>query len=444
MNGFGDDRESGKTILRPQPGGARRASRSDAVDAGVARPPASTPLSASADAPRSLAGGVGVDEFIARGQNAIVSAAGPLLSLGVSLRATVSQADVAGLRRQAVEEVKAFETRARASGAAPDDVTIARYIVCTFVDSAVFLTPWGGQSAWGAQSLLSIFHQEASGGEKFFQIMERLRKDPSRYRDLIELQYLCLALGFEGKYRLEPNGRAVVIGLQDDLYRLLASQRGSAGALSPHWEGTAKPEERVMRLLPWWVVVLAAAAVLIGTLITLRVKLSERAAPVVASLAVRGVDVDYQPAPAPPGPGRLKQALTREEQAGLLTVEEFGARSVVTLGAPELFASGSTAVAPDQHAVVIAVGRAIESVPGRVVVVGHTDDQPLRSFRYADNFELSRERALAVATLMKPELSDASRLEWTGLGSTQPRFEPASVAENRRRNRRVEIIHMGE
>ena len=40
---------------------------------------------------------------------------------------------------------------------------------------------------------------------------------------------------------------------------------------------------------------------------------------------------------------------------------------------------------------------ALDQVPGRVVVVGHTDKQAIQSLRYRDNFDLSRERAVSVA-----------------------------------------------
>jgi type VI secretion system protein ImpK len=191
------------------------------------------------------------------------------------------------------------------------------------------------------------------------------------------------------------------------------------------------------------VVVASAAAILLSVLIFLRSRLSDQAAPVVAALAVRGVDTGYEAAP-PRIPSRLKQLLNAQEQAGDLGVEEFGSRTVVTLKVPELFQSGSTQVAAGQVPLFTAIGRALEAVPGRILIVGHTDDQPLRSFRYADNFELSRERAMAVAQLLKPSLSNFSRVEWTGLGATQPRFLPASNPENRVRNRRVEIVHIAE
>jgi type VI secretion system protein ImpK len=423
-----------KTLLRPQPGG-RGSGRPNAP----APAPGAAPLAAASGSPTAA-----VEEFITRGGNPLAAAAGPLLILGATVGSMVYQADVEGLRRKAVESVQTFELQARAAGVDPNDVTVARYVICTFLDSAIFQTPWGGQNVWGSRSLLLTFHNEAHGGEKFFTILERMRQDPARYIDLLELQYICLALGFQGKYRLEPNSRAVVQVLQDDLYRLIRARRPGIGAeLSIHWQGVKEPKARAFRLIPWWVVAAGAAAILLSVLIILRSRLSDQAAPVVAALAVRGVDTGYE-APPPPVPSRLKQLLAEQEQAGDLGVEEFGARTVVTLKVPELFQSGSTQVAAGQVPLFTAIGRALEAVPGRILIVGHTDDQPLRSFRYADNFELSRERAIAVAQLLKPSLSNFSRVEWTGLGATQPRYLPASSPENRVRNRRVEIVHTAE
>ena len=60
-----------------------------------------------------------------------------------------------------------------------------------------------------------------------------------------------------------------------------------------------------------------------------------------------------------------------------------------------------------------------------MLVIGHTDDQPLRSFRFKDNYELSRARALQVAGLLRKEIEDAARIEAAGKGSLEPRYQPA-------------------
>src|SRR6202011_6235627 len=121
-------------------------------------------------------------------------------------------------------------------------------------------------------------------------------------------------------------------------------------------------------------------------------------------LAGSAVTVD-SPAPAQQHRSRLKELLAPEESARRLTVEEFGGKTVVTLTAPELFKSGSARVNPDLYQTLRAIALALDQVPGRVVIVGHTDDQPVHSLRFADNFDLSRERAVAVADLLKVSLA---------------------------------------
>jgi type VI secretion system protein ImpK len=109
-----------------------------------------------------------------------------------------------------------------------------------------------------------------------------------------------------------------------------------------------------------------------------------------------------------------------------------------------LFNSGSATVNPNYYMSLQRIAHALNEVPGRVFVVGHTDDQPLRSLRYRDNFDLSRARAAEVVKLLSLAIDNAARLEPSGVGSTEPRYKPESLPENRARNRRVEIIHVAE
>ncbi len=90
------------------------------------------------------------------------------------------------------------------------------------------------------------------------------------------------------------------------------------------------------------------------------------------------------------------------------------------------------------------VAHALNEVPGRVFIVGHTDDQPLRSIKYRDNYDLSRARADEVVKLLSLAIDNKARLEGSGVGDSEPRYTPPSLPENRARNRRVEIIHVAE
>ena len=138
----------------------------------------------------------------------------------------------------------------------------------------------------------------------------------------------------------------------------------------------------------------------------------------------------------------LKQLLAADERSGALRVDEDGNRTTITLLAPDLFPSGSVTLNPAYHDALQRVTSALNRVPGRVLVVGHTDDQAIKSLKYQDNFELSRERAVSVAALLQRGIDNRARLNWTGVGASEPRYRPESTPENRARNRRVEIIHV--
>ena len=385
-----------------------------------------------------------LEEFATVGNTPLVHAAVPLLALAGRLRGQIANADIESLRRQAMQEIRTFEERARRAEVAAEDVLAARYALCTVLDEAVLNTPWGAQSDWSTQSLLVTFHREAAGGEKFFQILDRVSGEPQRYRALLELLYVCLALGFEGKYRLDDRGAARLADIREALYRRIEGvQEAVEPELSPRWKGVEDRRNAVLRFVPLWVVAAACAVLLVGAYIYFDARLGTVAEPVSASLARVGLDSFDAPAPAAavvPTSG-LRELLAPQISSGRVSVEESGDRTLITLTVPDLFASGSASVNASYDSLVREVGRALESVPGRILVIGHTDDQPLRSFRFKDNYELSRARALQVADMLRSTVKDGSRIEAAGKGSLEPRYQPADQPANRARNRRVEIIH---
>jgi type VI secretion system protein ImpK len=424
------------TVIRPRPGGTKRA----APDLPSGLRPA--PQAASIAEPAMVSSA----ELVVGGLNPLVQAASPLLLLAARLRGTMSMPDQPGLKRHALDEIRKFETAARAAGVPNEVVMAARYAICAALDEAVLSTPWGVQSEWQQQPLLVSLHKETWGGEKFFDMLDRISQDPTRHIDLMELQYLCLAFGFSGKYGVESKqggrGHSALAEVQQQLYRTIRLHRGvPPPELSLRWRGREDRRNRIIRYVPWWVVGAGALALLAMTFILFYTRLGNAADPVYAALT----QIGRAPAAAVPVPRRgpsLKQLLSADEASGGLSVLEQPDRAIVTLLATDLFASGSATPNAAYDAMIGRVSAALNQVPGRVLVEGHTDDQPLRSLRYRNNFELSRERAVSVARVLQRTLDNPARLEWTGVGSSEPRYTPASTPENRARNRRVEIIHV--
>jgi type VI secretion system protein ImpK len=420
---------------RPRPGAGRRGTS----DTGVVRPmaaPRATEVEPISDAVRASIG---------LGLNPLVQAAIPLLLVAGQLRgASSSPMDVGGLRRHVLDELRRFEDQARAAGVRNEIVLAARYALCAALDEAVLSTPWGAQSEWAQHPVLVALHREAWGGEKFFEMLNRISADPARHLDLLELQHLILSLGFTGKYQMLERGHEQLSDLQREISRTIHKFRGAAPAeLSLKWRGLEDQRSRLIRYVPWWVVVAAAVAVLAVAFVVYQSRLATQADPLHAKLAQVGLeDFAVPPPPAPVKGPTLKQLLAPEEAAGRLTIEENGGRTLVTLLGGELFGSGSADINPAYETTLERIGQAVNQVPGRVMVVGHTDDQAIKSLRFHDNYELSRERAVSVANVLKKTVANPARLTWTGVGSSQPRYRPESDPANRARNRRVEIIHL--
>jgi len=443
----GGEPPSDRTIIKPRPG-AGRAPGAVSPAPPVTPPPQPAPSSPAAEFGVASPGPPGPSiEFARGGLDPLFHAAGPLLLLAGRLRHSTQALDTASLRRQLVGEVRGFEEKARNSGVAAEQVAAARYALCATLDEAILSTPWGANSDWGSQPLLVIFHRETWGGEKFFQLLERTQADPRQYSGLLDVLYSCISLGFAGKYALDPQGQMQRDRLQHELLERIRGVREQAPpALSERWEGVHDRTNPLLRFVPMWVVAVAGLAVLTGTYLYFRNQLGHHAEPTLAALSQVGVQRfsvgAAAPMPAIAPDKTLKILLSDLEQQGMLIVTEEGARSTVTIAGSDLFASGSARINDQYHAILGRIASALNELPGPVLVVGHTDDQPIRSFKYQNNYELSADRAAAVVTDLETTLAEPARLRSTGVGSSQPRYEPPGTPENRARNRRVEIVHV--
>ncbi len=429
---FGED---DRTILKPIPGGERR-------------PPAPPPADAATRLIRRPQGS-GLPPRGA-GLNPLESAASPLLVLLARLKNTSSHSDPAGLRNQLIEEIKNFDSHARELGVTdPTLLKAARYVLCTALDDAVLNTPWGSASIWQQQSLLITFHKEAWGGEKFFQLLESLLKDPGRNLDLLELMYLCLSLGFQGRYRVLKDGRNQLEEVRDHLYHTIRTQRGDfERELSPHWRGVVDRRNPLLRYVPLWVIAALAGALLVGIYLFFSLRLSDASDPVFATLNEmgKGVVTPGKPPPPPLPPDRrtidLRTFLAPEISRKQVAVDNRPEGTTILIY-EKLFASGSATIDRAQLPLLQRLAEALNTVPDKQFrVIGHTDNVPIKSarLRFPDNYQLSLARAGAVRDVLVDATHAPDRFtKAEGRADKEPIADNAT-AESRARNRRVEIV----
>lgn len=374
-------------------------------------------------------------------QNVLVAAANPLINAIPQIRHSVSHEDPAQLRQQLIDQIRRFELSCQQSGLGYEVIIGARYCLCTALDEAAALTPWGSRGVWTSNGLLVTFHNETWGGEKFFQLLAKLSQNPRRHILMLELIYFCLLLGFEGRYRVLDNGRSQLETIKQRLLQMIKSVRGSyAAALSPH--PTDQPVLRKLwrPMIPLWACAAVAGLAACLFYIVLNWRLGDYTSPVLARIyqtALPEVKIG-NPAPPPPATLNLRAFLKPEIDAGLVAVRDEADRSVVTLKGDGLFASAATEVRGGYIDVIRRIAAAMNNVSGQIQVIGYSDNVPIRSARFASNFELSLARARSVQALLQQQLAQPSRVKAEGRGESNP-LVPNTSAENRARNRRVEI-----
>ena len=416
-----------RTFIKPNPGGR-------AAVPGQTEPPRGMMREGPRDAPP-------MDDAAtaASGLNPLVSLANKLLLLVPQLRATRHVDDPATLRNSLAQGIRDFATAAAAAGIGPERVMAARYVLCTMLDEAAADTPWGGSGVWAQHSLLAIFHNETWGGEKVFQLMARLAEKPDANRDLLELIYCALVLGFEGRYRVIDNGRAQLEAVRDKLAGIVRQQRGEyAPALAQHWAGQPATKRVGLSWLPLLVFVSVVALVLVGVYLAMLFSLGSRSDPVFADIQglrlTPPMAVVAQAAPKP----RLAQFLQSDIKGGLVAVRDEVDRSVVTIRGDGLFAPGSATLVPEREALLGRIGDSLAQLGGNVLVTGHTDSQPIRSARFPSNWHLSEERAKSVRELLIGRKVAAERVRAEGRADGEP-LAANDTPANRALNRRVEV-----
>lgn len=379
----------------------------------------------------------------------LVIEAGPVLALAASVRSGRARISLPDFHREATEAIAAYD---RAIGAYPQEARMrARYAICATIDDIAQNLPGAGNDGaeWARRSLVVSFFRENIGGDRFWQLVDDLLARPGENAEMIELYADCLAAGFEGRFRVMPDGRTRLQQILTNLYGALEHPRAlSQTELAPMWQGAAAP---LRKISPWSKISLAAAvalAVLIGLYIVMRLLLmtagSDSLKGAQALMPKENLRLSRVGA-APPPPVesgqlvRLRQFLEPEIRQSLVVVEEDGSTVRVRTTVGQLFQSGSDQLEPSRAELFERIGRAVETEPGQVTVEGHSDSDQISGLAFPDNTALSQARAQTVAGILGSVLSNPGRISVEGYGDSRSIADNATP-EGKALNRRVEIV----
>ena len=452
---FAEPDDTERTVIRPNPGGRRKAApvndqkavKSQSIDENTSdnniyrEPEISRASNITAD----------ILNQGKAGMNKLNASASNLFSLISRIRNQSQHSNPDNLRKAVVSEIQKFENNSLETGVDKKEIRVARYVICATIDDVILNTPWGGNSSWGMQSMVGTFHKETVGGDRFYDLLNKLQEDPLKNINLLEFIYMCLSLGFEGRLRIEKGGKDKHTQIRYQLSIVIRRQRGDVSSeLSPKFEGMDKPYASISIWKPFWLASSVVLSLLTVSFLILTFILSGKTERFVGEMSFANsskVAVLLRKADPPPPPPTIKDdhlekiKTLLQKDIGSGGVEVLGDSTTITLrlAGAKMFTSGSEQIERTSISMITRLAAALKETSGPILVIGHSDNVPIKSTRFSSNRQLSLARAESVMNYIGFVLSQDRRMTAEGHAEKEP-IASNSTSEGRATNRRIEIV----
>jgi type VI secretion system protein ImpK len=182
----------------------------------------------------------------------------PCFALVLQLRATSAFGEADLLRERIKRLLDKAGLEAARAGVAHEDVQAAKFAMVAFIDETILSSEWAEKDRWLARPLQLEIYDRYDAGEEFFVKLETLRGQRVHRAEVLEVYYLCMALGFKGRYQLHDQERLRLI-IEETYAELKRAPGMGVGVLSVHGKPRDQVATEVKSKLPAWMVVAAAA-----------------------------------------------------------------------------------------------------------------------------------------------------------------------------------------
>ncbi|MCK5817740.1 MAG: type IVB secretion system protein IcmH/DotU [Psychromonas sp.] len=383
-----------------------------------------------------------VEPLLKLSDNPLVDCAGELLTLCCQLMIVESHTDTHSLREECVKLIRNYEDQLKQQKVNSTMIKSAGYCLCCFLDEGILNTEWGGASDWSSDSLLSIFHNQTFGGEQFYTLLDKSIQYSSSQFELVELMYLCLTLGFQGKMRLEDNGARKLEDYRQNAYIAIKEQKDTVSrALSPSWKDRLGQGSELQKNVSLWILNLSFSVLLLVIYLAFNYNTNKFVDPVGAKLETLVAWQKQSKAEENKSKQELlilQQNLQTEIKKGLLTVKMQLNSLRITIGTSNLFTPGSAKPNAEFEAVLFKIARLLENSTGNIIITAHSDNTKISTAKYPSSWYLSLARATTVANILATGGNLNGRLWPEARGDSEPLY-PNDTKAHREKNRRVEI-----
>lgn len=192
-------------------------------------------------------------------KNPFIELAVPLFVLADTIKNQKEPpADAAQFRQKLLQHINSLTAVIKKQNITMSAFTTARYFLCCYLDEIILNTDWARSSRWGFESLLSTFHNDTNGGEKFFVILQQLTNNAGKNIYLLELAFLCLKFGFCGKYKVLSRGQEQIAMIEDDLYKEINQSLKQIHELHPKVPDVNPKKNSYYKYAPITLIIIAA------------------------------------------------------------------------------------------------------------------------------------------------------------------------------------------
>jgi len=152
-----------------------------------------------------------------------------------------------------------------------EDYDLGRFMICAWVDETILNSAWNQKAQWQREQLQRLYYHTLDAGEEAF---ERLNGLGLHQREVREVYYLCLALGFKGRFH-HPGDEYLLEQLKTSNLKLLLGSSVGLPSLEradlfpeayPVETMEIGPQKQKFRLSPFTIACLAGPVILFGLL----------------------------------------------------------------------------------------------------------------------------------------------------------------------------------
>jgi type IV/VI secretion system ImpK/VasF family protein len=154
----------------------------------------------------------------------LVEASETVLHLLLQVKLDEQITNVDQLHQEFVAKVKNIFVQLHSSGVSEKVIVLVGCFLCASIDEIVMRKSGRISQYWMQNTLSRIFYQETHMGEYLYEVVKKLIKSPEGNQRLIELVYLLVSIGYQGKLHSDPEKHGAT---REKLFNCLQNQSSS-------------------------------------------------------------------------------------------------------------------------------------------------------------------------------------------------------------------------